>query len=930
MLLQLRIYIFLMVSLTYFSLSGQTFNNGTNTSIPDCGSQVCSSINVSGLPSTIDGTFGLEQVCIKINHTWDADLDIFLVAPDGTTVELSTDNGGSSDDYGSGSNNNSGPYTCFDMTGGTAITAGTAPFTSGPYTPEGNLGDVNNGQNPNGTWQLCVTDDGCGDNGFINYWELTFGNNPAPPSGGGSAPTNDNCSNATTMNCGDNLTSQTTVGATANGSSTGCTLGMGVWYSFTPVSTQSVTVTATPEAGYDIELAIASGSCSSMANVACEDAGLSGDPETVTFTASAGVTYYFYVAHYSSSSSTTGAFDISLSCSAPCSSPSNDDCSGATAVTVGTFNGGCTNTVSGTVNCATQSSQSTSACSGTEDDDVWYSFVAPASGTVNIDLLNVSGSTTDLYHSVWSGSCPTLSLVSGSCSDPNSSTLSGLTPGQTYYVRVYTWTSTTGQNTTFDICIEDGTCPSTPSNDECSGATPVTVNTSGCTSTANGAVNCATQTTSPANSSSCFGTADDDVWFSFTAPATGAVSINLQNISGSTTDLYHSVWSGTCPSLTLVSGTCSDPNSQQVTSLTPGQTYYLRVYTYTSTSGQTTTFDVCISEIDACGSNGTNDFCEDAATLSPGGSFLSNTTSAYTVDAPGNLNSEFCGALDNNSWYQFTATSTTETFNFNTVANCANADGIQAEVYSVTTDANGCCSNFTSMSNCWNPTTQTSGTVTATGLTVGQTYYLMVDGYAGDQCDFEVLGWSSTPVLPVELISFTGKPIAEGNLLKWATATEINNKAFFIERSVDGHLFETIGRVEGNGNSNVINNYSYIDENVAPTSTFYYRLKQMDYDGKISYSDVIVINRNDAVIDIYPNPSDDNFYLNLQNIDEQNITIKIYDVVGKEIYSSTGNISSNSQTINLSNEINLPKGIYFIAVYNNQNEKIFFEQIIRK
>ncbi len=760
---------------------------------------------------------------------------------------------------------------------------------------------------------------------LITFFTFTFLSSFAQPA-------NDDPCSATTLTVSSSCSYSTYTNASATASSgvpaPGCANYQGgdVWFSVTVPASGSLVFDTQSGVVTDGGMAIYSGTCSSLTLITCNDDGGAGlMPQISQSGLTPGSTIYIRFWEYGNNNN--GTFGICVYDLGACT-PSNDDCSGATPVTVGSFGGGCTSTASGTVNCATPSSQSTTACSGTEDDDVWFSFTAPASGTVNINLQNVSGSTTDLYHSVWSGTCPSLTLVTGSCSDPNSSTLSGLTPGQTYYVRVYSWTSTSGQTTTFDICIEDGACPSTPSNDDCSGATPVTV-ASGTTCTpVSGTVACATP--SSQSTAACSGTEDDDVWFSFTAPASGAVAINLQNVSGSTTDLYHSVWSGTCPSLTLVTGSCSDPNASSLTGLTPGQTYYVRVYTWTSTSGQTTTFDICISETDACGSNGTNDFCSSPATLTPGGSFLSNTTSAYTVDNPGNLGSVFCGALDNNSWYQFTATSTTETFNFNTVANCTWGDGIQAEVYDVTTDANGCCTNFTSVSNCWNPATQTTGTVTASGLTVGQTYWLHIDGYAGDECDFEVLGWSSTPVLPVELLSFTGKPIKNGNLLEWATATEINNKAFFIERSTDGKFFETIGRVEGNGNSNVINHYSYIDEKVAPNATFYYRLKQMDFDGKTSFSDVIVINRNETVINLFPNPSTNELYINLQNINEQQVNIKIYDVVGKEMYSKTLPVNNQSTTINLTSDIHLSKGIYFIAIYNSSGEKIFFEQILRK
>ena len=77
------------------------------------------------------------------------------------------------------------------------------------------------------------------------------------------------------------------------------------------------------------------------------------------------------------------------------------------------------------------------------------------STTHTIDLLNLANGTTDLYHSLWSGSCGSLTNVL--CSDPNSSTATGLTIGNTYYLKVNSWTSSAGQTTDFDVCI--GTPP---------------------------------------------------------------------------------------------------------------------------------------------------------------------------------------------------------------------------------------------------------------------------------------------------------------------------------------------------------------------------------------------------------------------------------------------------------------------------------------
>jgi subtilisin-like proprotein convertase family protein len=153
-------------------LFAQTFNDAPNAAITDDG-QHCYNINVTGV-GVIDAAFGLESVCVDITHTYDGDLDIFLIAPDGTSVELTTDNGGAGDNFDN---------TCFDMGAATNITGGTAPF-NGSYIPEGDLGNINNGQNANGIWQLCIEDDAGGDDGTFNDWSITFGNNsagPAPP-----------------------------------------------------------------------------------------------------------------------------------------------------------------------------------------------------------------------------------------------------------------------------------------------------------------------------------------------------------------------------------------------------------------------------------------------------------------------------------------------------------------------------------------------------------------------------------------------------------------------------------------------------------------------------------------------------------------------------------------------------------------------------
>lgn len=292
---------------------------------------------------------------------------------------------------------------------------------------------------------------------------------------------------------------------------------------------------------------------------------------------------------------------------------SNDDCIHATALTVNA-DMACGTVTSGTVAGATDSGV-TSTCFGTPDDDVWFSFTAVGT-THSISLNDITGSTTDMYMAVWGGDCNNLALLPNGCSDPNSMMVFGLTPGATYYLQVYSYTSTPGQTSAFNVCV--GTPPPPPANDECTGAFALTVNPNyNCTSVTAGTVTSAT----PSNvTSTCFGTADDDVWFSFTATDT-LHRISLENITGSTSDMYMALWSGDCTSLNLVPNSCSDPQTMNIGGLTPGTQYYLQVYTYTSTTGQTSTFDVCV---------GTEPFCQPPLNIEVDSISAPNATISWT------------------------------------------------------------------------------------------------------------------------------------------------------------------------------------------------------------------------------------------------------------------------------------------------------------
>jgi hypothetical protein len=259
--------------------------------------------------------------------------------------------------------------------------------------------------------------------------------------------------------------------------------------------------------------------------------------------------------------------------------PANDDCAGAIAFPTIPNDGTCANA---TVTTVGATGTADPVCTGTEDDDVWFTFTTPAGVTSLLYTnTNISGNT-DRVLQIYSGTCAGLTSIG--CYDPESGTITGLAGSTTYRLRVYTWG--TGVTTTFNLCLR--TPPAAPANDNCAGAFPVAVNPGlTCTSVTAGTV--ASATASPGPTSSC-GTYDDDVWFSFVATATTHL-IELLNVTGSATDLTHQVLSSCGAATALV---CSDPNTSTVTGLTIGQTYYIRVATFTSTPGQTTSFNVCV------------------------------------------------------------------------------------------------------------------------------------------------------------------------------------------------------------------------------------------------------------------------------------------------------------------------------------------------
>jgi hypothetical protein len=182
--------------------------------------------------------------------------------------------------------------------------------------------------------------------------------------------------------------------------------------------------------------------------------------------------------------------------------------------------------------------------------------------------------------------------------------------------------------------------------------------------------------------------------------------------------------------------------------------------------------------------------------------------------------------------------------------------------------------------------------------------------------------------LPIELVSFTATPSNDQVNLNWTTASERNNDYFTIESSNDALNFKEVSRMSGAGNSNVMLTYSSIDTNPY-SGVSYYRLKQVDYDGKFAYSNIEVVNLSsisemDMVVS--PNPVIGLVDIRLDSEYFANPTIEVRDVQGRIILIKKNLSVSKGKPLNIDLS-ELTQGLYFIQA--NENGKSISKRIVK-
>lgn len=194
-----------------------------------------------------------------------------------------------------------------------------------------------------------------------------------------------------------------------------------------------------------------------------------------------------------------------------------------------------------------------------------------------------------------------------------------------------------------------------------------------------------------------------------------------------------------------------------------------------------------------------------------------------------------------------------------------------------------------------------------------------------------MVGANNNP-LPVTMLYLNAKANNLDAVVRWATGTEINCRGFALERSIDGKTFTEINFIKGAGNSKITQQYSYQDADIfTATKTAYYRLKQVDFDGSYTYSEVVVVKQEgvqNEQISVYPNPVMDKLTIEIETLKGGAADVIITDITGKTISSLPINVIKGFNKYELNNTTNLTNGVYMITIVQN-GQKVYNSKFVK-
>lgn len=220
--------------------------------------------------------------------------------------------------------------------------------------------------------------------------------------------------------------------------------------------------------------------------------------------------------------------------------------------------------------------------------------------------------------------------------------------------------------------------------------------------------------------------------------------------------------------------------------------------------------------------------------------------------------------------------------------------------------------------------TTSAGTFTAPdqflpdGLLPGDNTLYAKIAPAGNGCQYIVPFLYTVSALPVTLLQFSGKSTGNGqNTLTWLTSDEKNFAYFEIQRSSDARSFEAIGAVTKSEQGNALKSYHFVDSQTAGMN--YYRLKMVDQDASYQFSKIIsVLNsvENGVVGSFYPNPSNDQVFVDIYADASENWQIRVFDLSGKMVSTENLILQKGMNKVSL---IKLVKGVNVVQFENSKS-----------
>jgi uncharacterized repeat protein (TIGR01451 family) len=186
--------------------------------------------------------------------------------------------------------------------------------------------------------------------------------------------------------------------------------------------------------------------------------------------------------------------------------------------------------------------------------------------------------------------------------------------------------------------------------------------------------------------------------------------------------------------------------------------------------------------------------------------------------------------------------------------------------------------------------------------------------------------------LPVTLLNFTAVKSGSNAQLNWTTTNEVNNDHFEVERSIDGVNFTEVASVAGSGSTSLIHNYQFDDNITGLSGIVYYRLMDVDFDGKFGYSKIIAMRLDgsslSASFTAYPNPFNSNIKLVVNTIKNSNASISLLNTAGQVLANQAVTLQTGQNVVVLQNLNSLLPGIYIVELLTEDGKN--YQKVIKQ